>query len=135
MNKRLSDRISLLSQLARIDGDFDIRELTFIYAVCIRNKVELDEIPNIISHPQPVIAFGHLTPEDRVNYLTDIILLIMIDGKVLPSEVHFALEIAEHLGFDRIATHGLINDICDAKGITEAAIKEKVNDLLTANKS
>lgn len=129
MNRRLTDRISVLSQLARIDGDFDLRELTFIYGICIRNKIELDDIPSIISQPQPIISVQDLSANDKVNYLTDIILLMLIDGKVLPSEVKFSLDIARRLGYDTASTRILIDEICDADGMTEDAILKKVSAL------
>ena len=41
MNEVLKNKIHVLSQLANVDKDFDIRELSFIYDVCLRHNITL----------------------------------------------------------------------------------------------
>lgn len=114
MTAGLSAKISILSQLADVDGDFDMRELAFIYNVGLRNGMDVDRIGDIVANPEPVIHLEDLSIDDQQQCLTDILLLMMIDGKVLPKELEFCLTIAERLGFDaesvRLLVDGLSGD-------------------------
>lgn len=94
----LRARISILVQLANVDDEFHPRELSFIYGVGLRNNLDLDTIGDIIASPEPVIGVKDLTPEEKISLLSDSIQLIQLDGKVLPREVAFCLDMASRLG-------------------------------------
>lgn len=126
MTEVLKNKISILSQLANADGNFDIRELTFIYGVCIRNKIEVDSIAEIISQPEPIISLESLTNPDKVSYLTDMFLLMMIDSKVLPKEIEFCLGIGKRLGFDQDGIRSFIDEISGQPDVNEEYLKERV---------
>jgi len=126
MTEALKNKISILSQLANVDGDFDIRELTFIYGICIRNKIEVDSIAPIITQPEPVISLERLTHQEKVSYLTDMFLLMMIDNKVLPKEIEFCLGIGKRLGFDLEGIRSFIVEISGQTDMNEEYIKERV---------
>lgn len=129
MSEQLKIKLSILSQLANADGHFDIRELAFIYNVCLRNNITVDSIGDIISRPDPVISLDGLTAEDRAGYLTDMLLLMMIDGKVLPKEIQFSLEIGRRLGFDPDAIHSFIMELRDQRGVGREYIRGRVDQL------
>jgi hypothetical protein len=129
MSEQLKIRISILSQLANADGHFDIRELAFIYNVCLRNQATVDSIGDIICQPDPVISLDDLTAGDRASYLTDVLLLMMIDGKVLPKEIQFSLEIGRRLGFDSDALHSFIMELRDQEGLDIEYIRQRVDHL------
>jgi len=133
MNEKLRTKIGALSQLANIDGDFDIRELAFIYNVCLRNGVELDAIADIISKPGPVLSLSDLAPHEKDEYLSDILLLMMIDGKILPKEIQFCLEIGERLGFNSSALSELISELKYKNTITEELLKSRIEHLSKDN--
>ena len=126
MTDQIKAKISILSQLANIDGEFDVRELAFLYNVCIRNDVQLDTIGDIISQPEPVISLEDLTREDQLNYLTDMLMLMTIDGKVLPAEVDFCIEIAERLNFDADAVALFIEELKSHSHVSDAYIRDRV---------
>ncbi len=134
MTDKLRGKISILSQLANIDNDFDIRELAFIYNICLRNNIEVDSIADIISNPEPSISLEKLSQEDKADYLSDLFLLMMIDGKVLPKEVQFCLEIGKRLGFDPNSINSLIQELSDVQNISEEYVRKKV-DLLPKTRS
>lgn len=129
MTEQLKIKISILSQLANVDGHFDIRELAFIYNVCLRNNMAVDSIGDIIAEPEPVISLECLTADERAAYLTDILLLMMIDGKVLPKEIQFCLEIGKRLGFDPGAIQLFITELHGKADRSEDCIRKRV-DLL-----
>lgn len=133
MNEKLKSRIAILSQLANIDGDFDVRELAFIYNVCLRNGVEVDSVAEIISKPGPASALKDLSDNEKDEYLSDIILLMMIDGKILPKEIQFCMEMGVKLGFDSKGLNELISDLQYKNTITEALLKDRIKRLSKDN--
>ncbi len=122
-------RIGILSQLANVDGDLDMRELAFIYNICIRNSIELDSIADLISNPDPHISLDGLTRQQQESYLVDVLSLMMIDGKVLPAEVNFALGIGERLGFRPMDLQAFINELMFETGVTDDYIRQRVGEL------
>ncbi|MEN8247431.1 MAG: hypothetical protein ABFS32_00740 [Bacteroidota bacterium] len=101
MDITLKKKINILVHLAGVDGHFDDSERAFIYNICLRHGVDLDLIGYLIADPEPIEDIGNLPHETAMDYLTESILLMMVDGKVLPTEVKFCLDIGERLGFER----------------------------------
>ncbi len=129
MKDKIRGKISILSQLANIDNDFDIRELAFIYNVCLRNDIHVDSIAEIISNPEPIISLETLTHKEKVEYLSDLFHLMMIDGKVLPKEIQFCVDIGKRLGFNPDAMYSLIHELRDQNKISEEYLKERIDNL------
>lgn len=127
--EQIRGRISILTQLANVDGELDMRELAFIYNVCIRNSIEVDSIANLISNPEPVISLEDLTCQQQESYLVDILSLMMIDGKVLPAEVNFVLGIGERLGFNRAAILAFIEEMMYESSVSNEYIRHRVGQL------
>lgn len=126
MTEQLKVKISILSQLANADGVFDIRELAFIYNVCLRNNIGVDAVADIISQPEPVISLSGLTADEQAQYLTDVLLLMMIDGKVLPGEIQFSVDIGERLGYDPAAVRSFIGELGEHSVADEAYVRSRV---------
>lgn len=128
-NVEAKNRISILSQLANVDGEFDVRELAFLYNVCLRNNIDLESIGDLISEPEPVISLNDVTADEQVQYLVDVLMMMMIDGKVLPSEVRFCLEIGTRLGFDTLELRALISEVSSHTSVSELCIRYRVESL------
>lgn len=126
MDDTLKQKINILIHLACIDGDFDIKEKAFIYNLCLRHGVDLDLIGDMIESPEPIVTLSNLNMEKRVDYLTECMLLMLVDGKVLPKEVNFCLEIGENLGFERPSIEGIINETRDHLNISYESLKERI---------
>ena len=104
----LKKKINILIHLAGVDGHFAESERAFIYNICLRHGVDLDLIGYLIADPEPIEDLNHLSHETSIDYLSESLLLKMVDGKVLPTEIQFCLDIGERLGFDRVAIDELI---------------------------
>lgn len=126
----LINRISVLSQLAKIDDDVDVKELTFIYNVCLRNNIEVSDVAEIITHPNRSISFENSSIKEKIDLMTDLLLLMMVDGKVLPKEIDFCLSYSKKLGFSRNAINNLINDIQSNGVLSEEVIKNKISQMI-----
>jgi len=126
---QIRDRISILAQLANADGDFDIRELAFIYNVSLRNNIEVETIAEIINEPHPIISYDTLSRNEKVDYMTDILFLMMIDGKILPKEIQFCLTLSKKLGFNQSDIQNLISELHYQPTITEVDLRTKVDHL------
>lgn len=129
MNEKLKTRIGILSQLANIDGNFDVRELAFIYNVCLRNGVAVDSVAGIIAKPDNAVVLHDLTLKEREEYLKDILLLMMIDGKILPKEIQFCQEMGVRLGFNLNGLTELISELKYKNTITEDLLTSKIEHL------
>jgi len=129
MNSTLRNKLNILIQLAGVDEHFDPSERAFIYNICIRHGIQLDLIGDLIAAQEPVGDLKNISYETATDYLTDSILLMMVDGKVLPSEVLFCLDVGERLGFDKTSVADLINDIGYEKSISYDKLKTRIYQL------
>ena len=126
MDAILRKKINILIHLAGADGHFDDTERAFIYNICLRHGVDLDTIGDLIAEPESIGSLGALSHATAVDYLTESILLMMVDGKVLPSEILFCQDMGLRLGFQKAAVDQLIHEIKDDFGIKYDDLHEHV---------
>jgi hypothetical protein len=129
MNEVLKNKIHVLSQLANVDKDFDIRELSFIYNVCLRHGIPVDAIAEIVAEPYPIITLENLQEHDRIDYMADILSLILIDGKVLPTEIQLCLTMGKRLGFETSSLNTFVLELRDKADVSEEYLRKKVEQL------
>lgn len=132
MDVALKRKINLLIQLALVDGNIDIRERAFIYNVCIRNGVDLDTIGDMIDHQEPIANLAELSFSSRVDYITDCLMLTLVDGIVLPKETDFVMSIASQLGFAHESMDILISEIGDDMEITRDELHSRVMNVASS---
>lgn len=130
MNAVLKKKINLLIHLALVDGELDIRELAFIYNVCIRNGIDLDTIGDLIEQREPLEDMTTMSTEARIDHITDCLVLTLIDGKVLPKETSFVMEIAKHLGIDQAAMESLVQNLGSELTATPDEIRSRVTKII-----
>lgn len=129
MDSHLLDHINILIHLAKVDGDFDIKEKALIYNVCLRKGIPLDDIGDLIDAPKPLPQFLQLDDATACEYMMDCLLVMMVDGKILPTEVRYCLEIGKKLGFDRVEIKSLIEKLQDTDSPSEEILKHYVQQL------
>ena len=134
MDAVLRKKINILIHLAGADGHFDDSERAFIYNICLRHGVDLDTIGDLIAEPEPIGSLGALSHTTAVDYLTESILLMLVDGKVLPSEVLFCQDMGLRLGFQKAAVDQLIEEIKEDFGIKYDELHKLVLALPHPNK-
>ena len=135
MDAVLRKKINILIHLASADGHFDDSERAFIYNICLRHKVDLDTIGDLIADPEPIGSLGALPHHTAVDYFTESILLMLVDGKVLPSEILFCQDMGIRLGFPKSAVDELIHDIKDDFHISYDDLHKHVDALPHPSKS
>ncbi|WP_420317242.1 TerB family tellurite resistance protein [Ekhidna sp.] len=94
-------KLSVLVQLANIDGDFAGEERDLIYMIGKANGISADEINNMVENPEPLPPLSTMSEEDKFEYLFHLVQLMKIDSQVYLSEIKFCEELAEKLGFKR----------------------------------
>jgi tellurite resistance protein len=129
MDVILKKKINMLIHLAGVDGHFDESERAFIYNICLRHGVDLDLIGYLIAEPEPIEDIDKLPHETAVDYLTESILLMMVDGKVLPTEVKFCIDIGVRLGFKREDVSELIESTRGDLGISYDELESLIKKL------
>ncbi len=111
MNIISRKKVGILVQLAEVDGDYHPLEEKFIIGVAARHGISEAEIQEIKAATEPIGSLGALSYRTCVDYLTDVLQLLPVDGKILPSEVVFCEDIAMRLGFTKKGVDRLIEII------------------------
>ena len=94
-------KLSVLVQLANIDGDFAGEERDLIYMIGKANGIDADQINAMVENPEPLPPLSTMTEDDKFEYLFHLVQLMKIDSQVYLSEIKFCEELAEKLGFKR----------------------------------
>ncbi len=94
-------KLSVLVQLANIDGDFAGEEKDLIYMIGKANGIGADEINDMVDNPEPLPPLSTMSEDDKFEYLFHLVQLMKIDSQVYLSEIKFCEELAEKLGFKR----------------------------------
>ncbi|WP_420576590.1 TerB family tellurite resistance protein [Ekhidna sp.] len=94
-------KLSVLVQLANIDGEFAGEEKDLIYMIGKANGISEEEINNMVESPEPLPPLSTMSEDDKFEYLFHLVQLMKIDSQVYLSEIKFCEELAEKLGFKR----------------------------------
>lgn len=94
-------KLSVLVQLANIDGEFAGEERDLIYMIGKPNGVSAEEINDMVENPEPLPPISTMSEDDKFEYLFHLVQLMKIDSQVYLSEIKFCEELAEKLGFRR----------------------------------
>jgi len=129
MNPILRKKLKILVFLALADKIFAPEEREFIKSICERHDVDPATIDELQNEPEPIGSLGALSYNKAAEYLTDIILLMLVDGQVLPGEVLFCQDIGIRLGFPIHAVDDLISAVSKQRTITRDRVQEKVLEL------
>ena len=114
----IQSQLSALIALANIDGDFDGEEKTQIYMLGKANGMSKEEVDNLIDNPVPLPPVSTMTPDDKFDYLYNIVQLMKIDSQVYLSEIKYCEEVAEKLGFKKAVIAELSSKIYSNPSIT-----------------
>ena len=124
----IHSQLSALIALANIDGDFDGEEKTQIYMLGKANGMSKEEVDNLIDNPVPLPPVSTMTPDEKFDYLYNIVQLMKIDSQVYLSEIKYCEDLAEKLGFKRKVISKLASRIYSDPSITAniAALKKAI---------
>jgi len=127
--------INILVQLAKIDGETDSAELELIRQIGASNNISDEDIEEIISktEAEDTIPSLELIPRnEKINLMTNLVMVMKIDGKIHKEEMKFCLKILKKLGYDEDALFDLVSTTyIDSKaGIDVNQIKERAEKYL-----
>lgn len=103
--------ISLLVHLAKIDGEVSPSELEKINQIGKSHGLKDDEIDQIINNPEPIEINTALTDDQKFEYISTLVDLMKVDGKLYLEEIKFCSLMAAKLGYNEEVIYDLITEI------------------------
>jgi hypothetical protein len=95
------NQLNILIQLAQVDKHFANEERDMIYRICRERGFPEDKMVEMIRNAESIISLGALSPGQKFKCLTDCIQLMLVDNKIMDSELIFCRGIAIKLGFKK----------------------------------
>ena len=95
--------IAVLIQLAKIDGTADRTELDLIRQIGSSHNVSDQDVDDAIAEAEAsdaIPSLGHLSIDDRLELLYNLVLVMKADGIIHRDEMKFCLAIVIKLDFD-----------------------------------
>ena len=93
------DQISILAHLSKADNVVAEEEYKLILFVAQGLGISPEVTEELMNNPRPIPRLKALPPEEKFNYLFNIIRLMKADGKVHSNEIKFCEKIAINLGY------------------------------------
>jgi uncharacterized tellurite resistance protein B-like protein len=104
--------LNILVQLAKIDGETDGSELALIRQIGTSENISDEDIDIAIettSIEDTIPSLEHLIREDKIELMTNLVLVMKIDGIVHKEEMKFCLKVIKKLGYDEDALFDLVS--------------------------
>ena len=95
----LEEQISILVHLSMADNFLAEAESDLIHNIGQRSGLTKDEVEFIMDNPKPVPNVKNLPPDEKFEYLFNVIQLMKIDGKIHFKEISFCEKLALALGY------------------------------------
>ena len=96
----VEEQISILVHLSKADNFVAKQESELIHAIGQKHGLSHEEIENIIDNPRPIANdMTNLPPDEKFEYLFNIVQLMKIDKKVYQKEIDFCEKMALRLGY------------------------------------
>lgn len=122
--------IQILLQLARIDGETSEAEIKLIDEIGKSKFVSGDDMKRIRLTAQRADALPSieaLTYEDKVDLLTNLVLVMRADGRIELREMDFCFDVVKKIGFSETQFFNLVVGVFDKEsGIDKEEIRHYV---------
>ncbi len=93
------EQLKLLVNLARIDGEMASKERTYIISIGKAHGFPESSVETLFYSSHESIIPKELTPDQRFNYLFNLVKLIKLDERLYEEEIKFCANIATKLGY------------------------------------
>jgi uncharacterized tellurite resistance protein B-like protein len=103
----IRNHLTILSHLARVDGELEEKEKSLIYALGKKYGLNEDEITGIIENPPP-FKIDSFTLLDRFEQFGNVIEMVLADEKIQERELKFCAKLAKKMGVQDIMIQILI---------------------------
>ena len=122
--KRLS-HIKNLILIAAADGEIDKNEISLISGIAARVGLSTNELDEILRSPKSISFSPPKEFKEKIEQLYDMVLLMMIDGKIHANEVALCKIFAMKLGFKHDIIEKIVLSIVQMieKGQTPEKVK------------
>jgi uncharacterized tellurite resistance protein B-like protein len=104
------NQLNILIHLAKADREFADAERDMIYRICREKNFPEDRLMRMMQEPMPIGSLGALSANQKFHYLMDCIELVLVDNKIMESELIFCRSIAIKLGFKKSLIDFLVNN-------------------------
>ncbi|MBR3452929.1 MAG: TerB family tellurite resistance protein [Muribaculaceae bacterium] len=118
-NQRLG-QLKNLVMLAAADGNFTDSELAVLLAVASRENITPEEFDKVIDNPESVTIDLPTDEDTKLDYLRDMVALMMIDGELDEQEMAMCKVYAMTLGYRSSIVDGMIAGIVDSLNAADA---------------
>lgn len=118
-NQRLG-QLKNLVMLAVADGNFTDSELAVLLAVASRENITPEEFDKVIDNPESVTIDLPTDEDTKLDYLRDMVALMMIDGELDEQEMAMCKVYAMTLGYRSSIVDGMIAGIVDSLNAADA---------------
>ena len=118
-NQRLG-QLKNLVMLAAADGNFTDSELAVLLAVASRENITPEEFDKVIDNPESVTIDLPTDEDTKLDYLRDMVALMMIDGELDEREMAMCKVYAMTLGYRSSIVDGMIAGIVDTLNAADA---------------
>ena len=81
------EQINVLVHLSMADKHLAEEESKVIHNIGERNGMTKEQVDQIINNPKPISSLRHLPPDEKFDYLYNVIFLMKVDGKIFQSEI------------------------------------------------
>lgn len=127
--------LNILVQLAKIDGETDIAELELIRQIGASKNVSDEDIEEIIEKTaaeDTIPSLEHLTREQRVDLMANLVLVMKIDGRIDKEEMKFCLKVLKKLGYDENALFDIVSTtyVDSQVGVNKDEIRDRAEKYL-----
>ena len=110
--ERLSHVKTLLA-LAFADGKLEKNEITAIAAFAARENVDVEEVQKMLDGKDNVDFVPPQSEEDKIQYLHDLVLLMIADGNINENEYALCKAVADQFGYREEVIDALLEKIIE----------------------
>jgi len=93
------EQLKLLVNLARIDGEMASKEREYILSIGKAHGFPESSVETLFYSSHDSIIPNELTPDQRFNYLFNLVKLMKLDERLYEAEIKFCAGIAAKLGY------------------------------------
>ena len=108
----INPHINILVQLAKIDGETDSAELELIRQIGVSNNVSDQDIEKIIEQTaaeDTIPSLETLSREEKISLMTNLVMVMKIDGKIHKEEMKFCMHVLKKLGYEENSLFDLVS--------------------------
>ncbi|MFM8834064.1 MAG: hypothetical protein ACKOEV_10615 [Cytophagales bacterium] len=112
----LFEKLKLLVNLARIDGNMAERERNYILNIGKANGFPESSVGTLFYSTHEVIMPESISAEEKFDYIFSLVQLMRLDERLYQEELKFCFKIAERLGYSQEAIFELLMHV---KNVTD----------------